>query len=93
MWPQPEAPDWELHVRQYIVLNKTDRFERIPYGRYINFVADCLQGNKTATRAQAIAAWTVLKKLDVPKNYQSWVKARAKRKGKQAPPTTRRAVR
>ena len=49
--------------------------------------------DKRATRAQAIAAWKALKKLDVPKDYQSWVKARAKRKGKQAPPTTRRAVR
>jgi hypothetical protein len=27
-----------------------------------------------------IAAWKELKKLDVPKDYVSWVKARAKRR-------------
>ena len=67
-------------VRQYIVLNKTQRFERIPIGRYNNFVADFLAADKKATRAEIIAAWDALKKLDVPKDYASWVKARAKRK-------------
>jgi hypothetical protein len=66
-------------VRQYIVLNKMDRFERVPHGRYINFIADFFEGNKRATRAEAIAAWAELKELDVPKDYVSWVKARAKR--------------
>ena len=69
-------------IRQYIVLTKMQRFERIPHGRYINFVADFLEMNKGATRAEAIAAWKELKELDVPKDYMSWVKARAKRKGK-----------
>jgi hypothetical protein len=55
-------------VRQYIALNKMDRF-----------VADFFEANKRATRAEAIAAWTGLKELDVPKDYVSWVKARAKR--------------
>src|SRR3954471_6732167 len=64
-------------VRQYIVLNKMQRFERVPHGRYINFVADFLEADKTATRAEAIAAWKELKAIDVPKNYVSWVKARA----------------
>ena len=67
-------------VRQYVALNKMPRFERIPLDRYINFVADFLEANKSATRAEAIAAWKVLKRLDVPKNYASWVKARANRK-------------
>ena len=67
-------------VRQYIVLNRMDQFERVPHGRYINFMADFLEANTTATRAEAIAAWTELKELDVPKDYVSWVKARAKRK-------------
>ena len=58
------------------------RFERIPIGRYINFVADFLAAQRGATRAQAMAAWTDLKELDVPKDYASWVKARTKRKGK-----------
>ncbi len=69
-------------VRQYIVLNKMGRFEKVPHGRYINFVAEFLAAEKGATRAEAIAAWTELKKLDVPKDYVSWVQARAKRKGK-----------
>ena len=69
-------------VRQYIVLNKMPRFEKVPHDRYINFVADFLEADKGATRAEAIAAWKELKELDVPKNYVSWVKARANRKGK-----------
>jgi SAP domain-containing protein len=69
-------------VRQYIALNKMLRFERIPQPRYINFVADFLEADTAATRAEAIAAWNELKELDVPKNYVSWVKARANRKGR-----------
>ena len=69
-------------VRQYIVLNKMQRFERIPIRCYCNFVADFFAANKKATRAEVIAAWNELKELDVPKDYGSWVKARAKRKGK-----------
>jgi hypothetical protein len=69
-------------VRRYITLNKMERFERIPLDCYINFVADFLNADKTATRAEAITAWTELKELDAPKNYRSWVKARAKRKEK-----------
>jgi hypothetical protein len=68
-------------VRQYIVLNKMPRFEKIPHGRYINFVADFLEGEK-ATRAAAIAAWNELKELDVPKDYASWRRARAKGKAR-----------
>jgi hypothetical protein len=69
-------------VRQYIVLNKMQRFERIPIRCYCNFVADFLAANKKATRAEVIAAWNELKKLDVPKDYVSWVRAQAQRKGK-----------
>ncbi len=69
-------------VRQYIALNKMQRFEKIPIARYNNFVADFLAAEKTATRADVIAAWNELKGLDVPKDYVSWVKERAKRKGK-----------
>src|SRR5437588_6465425 len=69
-------------VRQYIALNKMDRFEKIPHGRYINFVAEFLAADKGGTRAEAIAAWTEVKEFDAPKDYASWVKARAKRKGK-----------
>jgi hypothetical protein len=69
-------------VRQYVALNKMPRFERVPHGRYINFVADFLGADDGATRAEAIAAWKELKVLDVPKDYVSWVKARVNRKGK-----------
>jgi hypothetical protein len=55
-----------------------ERLERVPHGRYINFVAEFLAANKGVPRAEAIAAWTELKRLDVPKDYASWVKARAK---------------
>src|SRR5207249_5255560 len=64
-----EYPTYGDLVRQYIVLNKMERFERVPHGRYINFVADFLEADKRATRAEAIAAWTELKELDVPKDY------------------------
>jgi SAP domain-containing new25 len=80
-----EHPTYGDLVRRYIVLNKMQRFERVPHGRYINFVADFLKADKRATRAEAIAAWTELKQLDVPKSYVSWVKARATRKGKNRP--------
>jgi hypothetical protein len=66
-------------VRRYIALNRMPRFEQVPHGRYINFVANFLAADTTATRAQAIAAWKELKALDAPKDYDSWVKARAKR--------------
>jgi SAP domain-containing new25 len=75
-------PTYADLVRQYIVLNKMPRFERIPIDCYNYFVADFLAADKKATRAEIIAAWNELKKLDVPKNYVSWVKARANRKGK-----------
>jgi SAP domain-containing new25 len=77
-----EHPTYGDLVRQYIALNKVQQFERVPHGRYINFVADFLKANKSATRAEAIDAWNELKELDVPKDYVSWVTARAKRKAK-----------
>ena len=67
-------------IRQYIALNRMERFEKVPHVRYINFLAEFLATEKEATRAEAIVAWKELKKLDVPKTYASWVKARAKRK-------------
>jgi hypothetical protein len=69
-------------VRQYITLNKMQRFERIPIACYNNFVAEFLEAEKRATRAEVIAAWNELKELDAPKDYASWVKARGKRTAK-----------
>jgi len=59
-------------VRQYIALNRASRFDRIPHGRYINFVAEFLAAEKGATHRDAVAAWHDLKALDVPKNYRAW---------------------
>jgi hypothetical protein len=73
-------PSYGDLVRQYVALNRMPRFERIPYRCYINFVADFLEADNGATRAEAIAAWHELKELDIPKNYRSWAKARARRK-------------
>jgi hypothetical protein len=69
-------------VEQFLAFNKMQRFERVPHARYINFVADFLEADKSATRAEAIAAWTEIKALDIPKDYASWVKAQTRRNGK-----------
>jgi SAP domain-containing new25 len=67
-------------VRQYVKLCQSEEpFARIPHGRYINFVADFLAREKGATRQAAIKAWKELKSLDVPKDYPSWVRHRARR--------------
>jgi hypothetical protein len=66
-------------VRQYVALNRMDRFDKIPIGRYINFVAEFLAAEQGGTRADAMAAWTELKSMDIPKDFASWAKAREKR--------------
>ena len=67
-------------VRQYIALNRMQRFDRVPIVCYVNFISDFLAADTKATRPEIIAAWKEVKKLDVPKDYASWVKARAKRR-------------
>lgn len=68
-------------VNQYVKLNQTrERFAQIPHGRYINFISDFFAAEKNATREQAIKAWEKIKKMDVPKNYRSWVQLRSKPK-------------
>jgi len=66
-------------VQRYIALNKVERFEKVPHGRYINFVAAFIAAEKGSKRSDAIAAWSELKTMDIPKDYASWVKARRKR--------------
>jgi len=67
-------------VRKFIALNRTQQLPRIASGRYYcYFVADFHAANQNATRTEMIAAWNELKTLDVPKDYASWEKARAKR--------------
>ena len=64
-------------VKEYVRLSQTtEPFAHIPHGRYINFVADFLAADKSATREQAIKAWKKLKTLDVPKDYRSWARYR-----------------
>ena len=59
-------------VEHCIALNSVERFERIPYVCYVNFLADYLASEDDASRKDAIAAWKELKMMDVPKTYQSW---------------------
>ena len=64
-------------VREYVRLSQSPgRFERIPHGRYINFVSDYLAANPGATTKQAAKAWAELKSLDIPKTHQAWAKRR-----------------
>jgi hypothetical protein len=71
-----KRPTYRDLVRQYIALNKMERFEKVPHGRYINFIAEFRAAEKGATHREAIAAWTELKELDAPKDYASWVKVK-----------------
>lgn len=62
-------------VKQYVKLNQTEGgFPQVPSGRYINFLADFLAGEKNPTRNQAMNAWKELKGFDIPKNYRAWKK-------------------
>jgi SAP domain-containing new25 len=66
-------------VQQYVQLNQgKEPFEQIPIVCYINFLSDFLSAEQNATRADAMAAWKQVKRLDVPKNYQAWKKASTK---------------
>jgi len=67
-------------VKEYVRLNQIKvPFARIPHGRYINFMSDFLAVEKGATREQAIKAWRKLKRLDVPKNYRSWLESQSRK--------------
>jgi hypothetical protein len=62
-------------VNEHVRLNLTkEPFARVPVGRYINFMSDFLAAERDATREQALRAWKKLKKLDLPKDYRSWVR-------------------
>lgn len=66
-------------VREYVRLNRDDvKYERVPTGRYINFMSDYLAEEPGATHEAAITAWKKLKRLDVPKDYASWKKMQKK---------------
>lgn len=60
-------------VRRYVELNQgEERFARIPVTRYINFLAEFLESEDGATRADGIRAWKGLKELPIPKSYRAW---------------------
>lgn len=69
-------------VGQFIALSSLERFERIPHPRYVNFLAEYHAAEKGASRQDALAAWKMLKTMDVPKTYASWraVTRRARRR-------------
>jgi len=68
-------------IQQFIKLNQTEgSFQKVPIGRYINFIADYLSNEKNSTREQAIKEWKKLKQLDIIKDYKSWKKIRINRK-------------
>jgi hypothetical protein len=68
-------------VVEYVRLNRTNEpFAQIPHGRYINFVSDFFAAEKGATREDVVKAWERLKRLEVPKDYRSWVKSQSKSK-------------
>ncbi len=68
-------------IQQFIKLNQTEEsFQKVPVGRYINFVADYLANEKNSTREQAIKEWKKLKQLDIIKDYKSWKEIRINRK-------------
>jgi hypothetical protein len=67
-------------VNEYVRLNQsTDRFAQIPHGRYINFMSDFLAARNGATKEQAMKAWAILKRMDVPKTYSAWARARSRK--------------
>lgn len=68
-------------VRQFVKLSQSkEPFPQIPSTRFNNFISDYLKSEKGSTKAAANKAWEKLKKLDIPKNYQSWVKYHGSKK-------------
>jgi hypothetical protein len=67
-------------VDQYVRLCQSPTpFARVPQVRYINFLADFLEDRPGASREEAIAAWGVIKTLDMPKTYEAWRASRSRR--------------
>ena len=74
---------YEDLVKQYVKLNRLEgSFPKIASGRwYIYFISEFLNGEKDATREEAISAWKQLKKLQIPKTYRDWKKYRQAKSG------------
>ncbi len=63
-------------VDEFVKLNACDHYEPMPVTRYINFLSDYMKHESGATREEGIAAWHELKRMDVPKDYASWKRAK-----------------
>ncbi|MCB0280568.1 MAG: hypothetical protein KDD94_13755, partial [Calditrichaeota bacterium] len=62
-------------VHEYIGLNQHEgSFKQARSGRYINFLANFMADNPSASREEAISTWKELKNLDIPKTYADWKK-------------------
>lgn len=62
-------------VREFVNLNRPEtEYGRIASGRYINFLSDYLNEVPGATMQDAIDAWKILKKKNVPKTFAGWKK-------------------
>ncbi|MDA4846059.1 hypothetical protein [Hoeflea poritis] len=60
-------------LAEYMRLNRQDgAFEKIPSGRYINFLSEFMENHGDASRDDALAAWHALKEIDAPKTYAAW---------------------
>lgn len=60
-------------VKEYVRLCQTKgAFQKVPHGRYINFVSDFYAAEEHASKESIAEAWALLKELDTPKTYQSW---------------------
>ena len=69
-------------VHQYVKLNQADKpFAQIPIVCYVNFLSDFSKAEKHTTRADALAAWKQLKRMNAPKTYQAWKAATRKATG------------
>jgi hypothetical protein len=63
-------------VKEYVRLNCPDTpYERIPSGRYINFLSDFMSANPGAGMAAAIRAWKKVKRMDVPKHFRAFARS------------------
>ena len=70
-------------VAAYVRLSRpSERYERIGSTRYINFLAEYLSHERGASRASGIAAWHAVKRMDCPKTYQAWRRARRRNNAK-----------
>jgi len=59
-------------INEYIKLNNIDKLPQIPSAKFNNFITNFLKNEKCKSRNDAIKAWEKLKKMDLPKDYDSW---------------------